>query len=325
MSVMNKPDYKIFAQDAKSGEYVAFPDILRGWGITLEQYNGFPPMELFNSAAKRIDEWLMYLTQRGLPEWDAAVDYPKDAMIQHAGVYYVSLKTNKGEPPNNSQASWKKLTEVLGVDGKLAKDQNGADIPNKPKFIENLGLPEKFQPKGNYAVTDSASTQLFTGPVFSKDGVGTQSSDGKEKSFFNISSDKRASWTAYSGGNYAGSLKHPLKDGTAATIEDVNEVKNLALGVGQVWQIVTRGNGSTNTNNTGRTIAVNVIRYTGLTGGVSVSGVRVASFRGGRTDISPTINVDMTVTAIVPPGAQYIISWSKEIPDAGEPTIVELR
>lgn len=113
MSVMNKPDYKIFAQDAKSGEYVAFPDILRGWGITLEQYNGFPPMELFNSAAKRIDEWLMYLTQRGLPEWDAAVDYPKDAMIQHAGVYYVSLKTNKGEQPNNSQASWKKLTELF--------------------------------------------------------------------------------------------------------------------------------------------------------------------------------------------------------------------
>ena len=26
----------------------------------------------------------------------------------------------------------------------LAKDQNGADIPNKPKFIENLGLPERF-------------------------------------------------------------------------------------------------------------------------------------------------------------------------------------
>lgn len=175
MSVMNKPDYKIFAQDAKSGEYVAFPDILRGWGITLEQYNGFPPMELFNSAAKRIDEWLMYLTQRGLPEWDAVVDYPKDAMIQHAGVYYVSLKATKGEQPNNSQASWKKLTEVLGVDGKLAKDQNGADIPNKETFIKNLGLPEKFQevgysyskkesddnfqPKGKYA-----SSEIFNTP-----------------------------------------------------------------------------------------------------------------------------------------------------------------
>ncbi|HEI8864215.1 TPA: hypothetical protein ACWLTD_003290 [Morganella morganii] len=156
MSVMNKPDYKIFAQDAKSGEYVVFPDILRGWGITLEQYNGFPPMELFNSAAKRIDEWLMYLTQRGLPEWDAVVDYPKDAMIQHAGVYYVSLKATKGEQPNNSQASWKKLTEFLGVDGKLAKDQNGADIQNKDTFIKNLGLEERLNKKvdyGNHTIT----------------------------------------------------------------------------------------------------------------------------------------------------------------------------
>ncbi|HCT9735881.1 TPA: hypothetical protein OUD13_000041 [Morganella morganii] len=166
MSVMNKPDYKIFAQDAKSGEYVAFPDILRGWGITLEQYNGFPPMELFNSAAKRIDEWLMYLTQRGLPEWDAVVDYPKDAMIQHAGVYYVSLKATKGEQPNNSQASWKKLTEALGVDGKLAKDQNGADIQNKDTFIKNLGLPElldkKFDKTGGVITASGAAVDIRT-------------------------------------------------------------------------------------------------------------------------------------------------------------------
>ena len=30
------------------------------------------------------------------------------------------------------------------VNSKLAKDQNGADIPNKPKFIENLGLKEIY-------------------------------------------------------------------------------------------------------------------------------------------------------------------------------------
>lgn len=166
MSVMNKPDYKIFAQDAKSGEYVAFPDILRGWGITLDQYNGFPPMELFNSAAKRIDEWLMYLTQRGLPEWDAAVDYPKDAMIQHAGVYYVSLKVTKGEQPNNSQASWKKLTEFLGVDKKLDKDSvlqtTGTSTTNvmSQKAVTDLANTK--------ADLNSASEQSFNGVVSTK-------------------------------------------------------------------------------------------------------------------------------------------------------------
>ncbi|WP_249038226.1 hypothetical protein [Morganella morganii] len=32
----------------------------------------------------------------------------------------------------------------------LAKAQNGADIPDTEAFIKNLGLPEKYQPKGNY-------------------------------------------------------------------------------------------------------------------------------------------------------------------------------
>ncbi|RUT64886.1 hypothetical protein CKG00_17305, partial (plasmid) [Morganella morganii] len=44
-----------------------------------------------------------------------------------------------------------KKASVADANSKLAKDQNGADIPNKPKFIENLGLPEKFQPIGAYA------------------------------------------------------------------------------------------------------------------------------------------------------------------------------
>ncbi|MBE8614807.1 hypothetical protein CYG68_21020, partial [Morganella morganii] len=36
------------------------------------------------------------------------------------------------------------------VNSKLAKNRNGADIPDKAAFINNLGLEEKFQPKGNY-------------------------------------------------------------------------------------------------------------------------------------------------------------------------------
>ncbi|MGL4214106.1 MAG: gp53-like domain-containing protein [Morganella morganii] len=43
------------------------------------------------------------------------------------------------------------------VNSKLAKDQNGADIPNKPKFIENLGLKELF-----LALTGGT----LTGPLF---------------------------------------------------------------------------------------------------------------------------------------------------------------
>lgn len=236
MSVMNKPDYKIFAQDAKSGEYVAFPDILRGWGITLEQYNGFPPMELFNSAAKRIDEWLMYLTQRGLPEWDAEVDYPKDAMIQHAGVYYVSLKVTKGEQPNNSQASWKKLTEALGVDGKLAKDQNGADIPNKPKFIENLGLPEllnnKFDKTGGTitgGVTIQSADDFPTLNLLGNNGDSTRVQANTSDLDYMLTIVTRDST-----GKVKKTVRIPNKDGTALLSGEVysnEEINNLIAGV----------------------------------------------------------------------------------------------
>ncbi len=244
------------------------------------------------------------------------------ASKQPKGDYATKTELNSGLAGKQPVGDYATKTEV---NSKLAKDQNGADIPNKDTFIKNLGLPEKYQPKGNYAVTNAAATQLFTGPVISSDTVGAQNTDGKLKSFLFISGGAAPAWGATVNGGYAGALKHPLKDGTAATTDDVNAVKGLALGVGQAWQIVTRGNGATNTNNTGRTITVNVIRYTGVRGRVSVNGISVAAFRGGRTDTSPTINVDMTVTAIVPPGAKYIISWDKDVADAGEPEIVELR
>ncbi|EQB7288436.1 gp53-like domain-containing protein [Morganella morganii] len=224
MSVMNKPDYKIFAQDAKSGEYVAFPDILRGWGITLEQYGGFPPMELFNSAAKRIDEWLLYLTQRGLPEWDAVVDYPKDAMIQHAGIYYVSLKATKGEQPNNSQASWKKLTEILGVDGKLAKDQNGADIPNKPKFIENLRLSELFADKKRFDANGSFTLMFSEDRKFS-----LQLGNNGYLSLYNLTLDKSVMTWSPSGELVSGDIGFDrVKDLKSAAKRDVGN------GAGQI-------------------------------------------------------------------------------------------
>ncbi|EPC3590387.1 hypothetical protein ACRZB4_003036 [Morganella morganii] len=48
------------------------------------------------------------------------------------------------------------------VNSKLAKDQNGEDIPNKPKFIENLGLPELLDKKADADIfTSSPITKIF--------------------------------------------------------------------------------------------------------------------------------------------------------------------
>lgn len=42
------------------------------------------------------------------------------------------------------------------VNSKLAKDKNGADIPDKDTFIKNLSLPEKYQAKGEYAANNGS-------------------------------------------------------------------------------------------------------------------------------------------------------------------------
>lgn len=147
MSVIKKPDLKIFAQDAKTGEVETFPDILRGWGVTLDRTAGKPPLEWFNAIGKRVDEWLMYLTQRGVAEWDTALSYPKTAIVQFNSVVYVSIKETKGEQPDKSQASWSTLGVFLGLD----KYSTTAEM--------NLALLKKID-KANITHQTGNSTEL---------------------------------------------------------------------------------------------------------------------------------------------------------------------
>ncbi|MDY7522457.1 hypothetical protein SBO61_30760, partial [Bacillus thuringiensis] len=196
MSIINKPDYKVFAQDAKSGEIETFPDVLRGWGVTLDRTAGKPPLEWFNSVGKRVDEWLMYLSQRGLAEWDSTVDYPQYSAIQHAGKFYVAINENREQQPDHSQSAWKPIADFIGApksildalntkqdkgdyatnsalktvndnaNSKLSKNQNGADIPDKNTFVKNLGLVETVN-KANNAVPSSRKVngKALTGDV----------------------------------------------------------------------------------------------------------------------------------------------------------------
>lgn len=88
---------------------------------------------------------------------------------QPIGDYATRTELNNGLSGKQPTGDYATKTEV---NSKLAKDQNGADIPDKPKFIENLGLPEKFQPKGNYfnfsAITEMPGmgfSGAFTGDI----------------------------------------------------------------------------------------------------------------------------------------------------------------
>lgn len=119
MNIQDKPDYKVFASEARGGEVTDFPNLERGWGETIDKTEKIPPMEWFNLVGKRADEWLLYLTQRGVAEWDAKVKYPQYAMCQLGGKFYIAVEENENRNPVTSQAVWIDLAKYLGVDGKL--------------------------------------------------------------------------------------------------------------------------------------------------------------------------------------------------------------
>lgn len=149
MSIQSKPDYKIFASDAKSGEVETFPDILRGWGVTIDRTGEIPPMEWFNAIGKRADEWLLYITQRGIPEWDTSIDYPKSSMVMFGDNFYVSKKETKGESPGVSSAAWSRLSDFIGVPQIV--QSTGTSTTQVMSQDAVTKLANEKQPAGKYA------------------------------------------------------------------------------------------------------------------------------------------------------------------------------
>ncbi len=169
----------------------------------------------------------------------------------------------------------------------LAKDQNGADIPNKDTFIKNLGLPEKYQPKGNY----QSAGNYADGNTFKKnvDNASVTSPDGK----YSLIIDNNGKVFTWDGTNATLAF-------SAAGVLDVGSVPYARvtgapahLGVGQSWNNMTssRSVGVTYTNDTGKPIQLCV--YYGITGvgdwGASliVNGIETGGSNGGFNCIIP--------------------------------------
>lgn len=101
-----RPKLTIFAESAKAGEVVNYPDWARGWGVTLEQTNSKPPMEWMNDALKQLNTHSLYLLQNGGYEWDAGLEYPVGAKAQLNNLIYVSKVKNTNVNPASNPASW---------------------------------------------------------------------------------------------------------------------------------------------------------------------------------------------------------------------------
>ncbi|EFC3031023.1 TPA: phage tail protein [Klebsiella pneumoniae] len=100
------------------------------------------------TARENLDIWDASLNKKGLVQLTSATDSPSETLAATAKAVKIAM--------DNANA-------------RLAKERNGADIPNKPLFIQNLGLQETVNKAGN-AVQKTGDT-LSGGLTFENDSI----------------------------------------------------------------------------------------------------------------------------------------------------------
>lgn len=199
------------------------------------------------------------------------------------------------------------------VNSKLAKDQNGADIQDKAKFIENLGLPEKYQevgysyskteadkkyqPKGEYLNKDSKDVQVVSGEVQVKARIGSIFED--KQLCFLTGYNGLPAWGSYDGVNFH-YVNHPKKSGTAALTSDL-------FGIEQEWYDLKneRSVGVNYQNKTSKPICLFVRLGSSQfqTTEIKVSGKTVAMWTSSGSSGTTT----QGAFTVIPPGAFYAV------------------
>ena len=209
-----------------------------------------------------------------------------------------------------------KKASIADANSKLAKDQNGADIPDKPKFIENLGLPElldkKFDNTGGKITgqTDIEAPGGRTQTLKAKAGTSVYQELYLQDIF--------AAWWGITAGNKL-SLENRITGNTLTIGTDGFKIdgKNIAttdqlFGVGQTYKNLTSSRQNkvwyTNTDSKPRIIHVESNR-TGTQYPFSIDIQIIDTGGQNRGDYRWTAADEVvSLTAIVPPGARYSVN-----------------
>lgn len=149
-----------FGQNAFGGERTVFgeattsdtldgnltADYFRGWGADTSP-NQPPFMKDFNAAMFTATQFIAYLMQSGIPEYNAGQTYYTGGMASSNGTIYVSQSDNNTNNLLTDPVHWKKLlTDELAlkqdnlVSGVDIKSINGLSILNAGNV--NIGLGE---------------------------------------------------------------------------------------------------------------------------------------------------------------------------------------
>lgn len=129
-TLQTRPDDLIFASNALTGELTDFPDIARGWGQTLVNSQGIPPMEWFNFVGQRADEGIHYVLQQGIDVWNSAETYSNGSLVKVVAdnAVYRALVTNTNVTPSSDTATWSKVLDITSASA--AARQIGTGVGN---------------------------------------------------------------------------------------------------------------------------------------------------------------------------------------------------
>lgn len=198
----------------------------------------------------------------------------------------------------------------------LAKDQNGADIPNKDTFIKNLGLPEKYQPKGNYQPTgnyadkSSSVLQEFNGGVRAPyiDAI-----TGEDRTGFRVIGQQAIIYSVINGKIYQVSI--PTRTGNAVLSDELPKLPLIGSGSRRGGVTSERQLGVTYINDKPYSIMVTVMlqstsRDSNLITRMRINDTPASNFYIGTRGSDMDILAEATHSQLILPRERYVITSS---------------
>ena len=262
MKIQEKPDYLIFADSAKKGEVNDFPDVSRGWGVTIEQTGSKPPMEWMNGAFNRIDKNMLYLLQQGVPDWSESVKYPANAIIKYNGIIYIAKVENESANPISNVNKWTKLISDASTEHKgivqlsSAIDSTSEALAATPKAVKTaVDKANSATTVANTAKANAATAQTKADSAYTlANTANTTANTAKSIAETDAS-------TTVKGRVQLNSAVNSTVENQAATpkaVKTAYDLANKSVGIGQKWQNVkaSRTTNTVYTNTTGKPIYV---------------------------------------------------------------------
>jgi hypothetical protein len=274
-------DVKAFASNATSTNRTVFgaetqsdtlddnvtAELLTGWQIV--GANEKPTLQDYNAAGFTAGQYIAYLHQIGLAEWDGAQQYQINSFANRGGVIY-RCKTadhTSATVPESDATNWENiLASKASLAGATFTGQakgitpvSGEDFTRKD-YVDGLfdtatitGSTVFTQSTNNIGLTGIGSIGLAVGDVITVSGASSNNKDFTVEVITNT--NNIIVNQAHAGGATTKSL---VNQTATATITLLVKAASAGLGVGQGWCEPSRSAGVVYTNATKRTIGVNI-------------------------------------------------------------------